>query len=570
MKTKYALLYLLTALAVILPGPFAFAKEAKVVIFPFDVHSAEDITHIQSGIAALLPSRIAVPGRIAVVDSSEVKQELTQKSQAYTMPEKLAAAKKLGADYFLAGSITKIGAAISVDSQLVDVTAGRLPMPVFTQSTGLDTIIPELNVFAKKVKDAIIGGDNPPPEEAALAREPAAAKKTRPGYAAYEKAAGAPEEIDEPPAEDAPPVRRRLKKYVPEKQKKPVFRQPAPPFEAAPYFSHDIKSKPLSFACAGDVNGDGKQELILAGSDQLRIYQVTDKALTECGAIKLTMDEHIVHVDAADINGNKTDELYISSYDGRYANSFVAEYSQGEYKRIPGKPLKYFFRIYKPADDEALLIGQEAGVSNPFSGSIFQFEWKDGRLIAREEFLLPGSHGIYSFTEADTNGDENKDYLVFDKGLFSTNYQLTIFSTTGKSTWRDIKKLGGSPSFFTKYTVNEMQEQEFIPMRIICDYFSDSDALPTVIVGKNSRKGNTVIDKLQSYNQGQVQCLAWSGSDLEPTWTSEFYKDYVTDYLVDDIDNDTRKELYIISVSGEEMFGKATNRITVYRQAAGK
>ncbi len=324
---------------------------------------------------------------------------------------------------------------------------------------------------------------------------------------------------------------------------------------------------PFSRACCGDVNGDGNKELILAGQDELRIYQVRDKTLVECGSIPLTVDEHIVHVDAADMNGNKIDELYVSSYESRQANSFVAEFSQGDYKRISGKPLKYFFRVYRPADDEALLIGQEAGISNPFSGTLFQFAWKDGSLVSREEFLMPGSHGIYSFTEADVDGDESRDYLVFDKGLFTTNHRLTFFSTTGKITWRDTQNLGGSPNFFNKIVVSDMHEQEFVPLRIICDYFSDTDALPTVIVAKNSRGKERLIDKLLNYTQGEVQCLAWNGADLATIWTSSQVHDYVADYIVDDIDNDSVKELCIVSVSGEEMFGKATNRITVYRAA---
>ena len=35
---------------------------------------------------------------------------------------------------------------------------------------------------------------------------------------------------------------------------------------------------------------------------------------------------------------------------------------------------------------------------------------------------------------------------------------------------------------------------------------------------------------------------------------------------VSDFDGDKKKELYILSVSGEGMFGKAENRITVFKQ----
>jgi len=495
-----------------------------------------------------------------------VQQEFAQKPKNLSLQERLSLTKKLGAEYFLAGTITKIGATISIDAQLVSVNSSGQPLPVFVQSPDLDGIIPQLSTFAQNVKEKIIADLNPALEEAGTVAERAAPKKATAYSGRYETTAEEPEELEPPPEEEPPPpVRRRRKRPVPVKPKKPVFKMPPAPFEPSPWFAYDIKSKPCSTVCCGDVNGDGKKELILAGQDELRIYQVKDKALIECAAIKITMDEHIVHVDAADMNGNKTDELYVSSYEGHYANSFVVEFSQGDYKRISDKPLKYFFRVYRPVDTDALLIGQEAGISSPFSGTLFQFEWKDGSLISREEFLMPGSHGIYSFTEADVDGDESRDYLVFDKGLFTTNHQFTIFSTTGRITWRDTKKLGGSPNFFNKFVVSEMPEQEFTPPRIICDYFRDTDALPTVIVAKNSRGEERFIDKLMNYTQGEVQCLAWNGTDLATIWTSSQVHDYITDYIVADIDNDGQKELCMVSVSGEGVFGKATNRITVYR-----
>jgi hypothetical protein len=55
---------------------------------------------------------------------------------------------------------------------------------------------------------------------------------------------------------------------------------------------------------------------------------------------------------------------------------------------------------------------------------------------------------------------------------------------------------------------------------------------------------------------------------MQPNWSSGFVGDYVTDYVLEDFDNDGEKELYILSVSDEGFLGKAKNKITAFKQAA--
>ena len=42
----------------------AWAGELRIAIFPFSVHTQDDIAYIRDGITSLLPSRIAVSGKL--------------------------------------------------------------------------------------------------------------------------------------------------------------------------------------------------------------------------------------------------------------------------------------------------------------------------------------------------------------------------------------------------------------------------------------------------------------------------------------------------------------------------
>ena len=549
-----ALLCLLTAAAE--------AKEAKLVLFPFEANSAEDLSSVQAGIATMLPGRLSMPGQIIVLEPPGVKVEAGQKVRSIPAADQLAIAKKAGADFLLAGSITKIGAVISIDARLVKTAAGDSPVPIFVQSQGFDAIIPQLNILAQKARNTIAESISPDkPAAGSLAADDGEYGQPRRRSRSYGTAAEEPEDVYQPHP------RRPMGKpsrFDSDKPRRTYGTGPAALFEPAPSFSATVKGKPLHYLCSGDVNGDGKKELVAAGPDSVCIFQLSGGALAKIAEIPVGIDEHVVHVDAGDFNGNGIDELYVSCYETQNARSFIVEFQQNQYKRIAERQ-RWFYRAYRLSDASVKLIGQEAGTVSPFSGDIYTMEWKEGKLISREQFILPGGRGIYGFGEGDIDADGVTDFLIFDKGFFNTEPELIMVSTTSKTVWRDTKKLGGTPNFFNKYTTaNEMEQKEYVPLRIIC-----ADIMPdgrwAVIVAKNYRRGGDIVSKLFDFNEGQLQCLLWDGADLSPNWSAPVVSDYVADYLFDDIDKDGVHEIVMLSSQSEGLSGSSVNRISMFK-----
>ena len=146
-------MFLIVIAILILSSNDAIARLVKVVVFPFDVYAKEDLGYIQSGLSTMISSRITVPGKITVVDNYVLKGGLAQKSQQYSLTEKRTLVKKLGADFFITGSITKIKDNISVDSLLFDVMENGDSTPVVIQIIRLSDIIPEIDNFSQKIKN---------------------------------------------------------------------------------------------------------------------------------------------------------------------------------------------------------------------------------------------------------------------------------------------------------------------------------------------------------------------------------------------------------------------------------
>ena len=156
MKINKLILTTLVSILIILAGSAAAAKETNVALFEFDVNSKEELGYLKSGISALLPSRISVPKKINVIEDYLIKKELA-KNPEKTLPNMTSIAEKLGADFMIFGSITKLGENISIDASLVDILNDKKSTPVFIQSIGIDNMIPEINNFAKKIKGLITG-----------------------------------------------------------------------------------------------------------------------------------------------------------------------------------------------------------------------------------------------------------------------------------------------------------------------------------------------------------------------------------------------------------------------------
>ncbi|MCX5904277.1 MAG: hypothetical protein NTV89_12590 [Proteobacteria bacterium] len=547
MSKKLLLTALLLNAFVFIACNTACAGELRIAIFPFSVHTQDDISYIRDGITSLLPSRIAVSGRLSVIDSFLIRSELGKLPADHPLTTDVSLGKKLNADYILIGSITKIGANVSLDTRLVSSTDPDDVTPFFIQSIGLNDMLPQLTSFGARVRQKILGSG--PETEAAAAQTKAA----RPAASGDEQAAD--ETLESPLESEYQTV------VQPRGEKKP------PLFDASSFYSLDLPGESLHCMTSADVDGDGTNELLLSGEHRVLIYKWAEGGLKLTGELKTGTDEHVVRIDTSDTNKNGRDEIFVSSFEKSAPNSYVLEAKEGSYSRI-AKSLPWFFRIYQPPGKRLMIMGQNAGDTNPFGNMIYTFSWKNNTLEARNEFLIPESLQLYSFVQADIDGDGRLEYIAFNKGILSYQYQLTIFSSLGRMRWRDQHlKLGGEVNYFTKRVYgNDIEQKEFLPMRILCDDYNQDGRLD-LITGRNSKKGNVLTARLTQYNQGEVCCLNWDGYDLSQNWSSGMMDGYVADYGVFDLDGDGRKEIFILSVTESGMLSRGKNRLTVFRQA---
>jgi len=163
MKIKVILSWLLLAFILILPSPSITQtrdpnKVYKVGILPFVINSQENLDYLREGINDILTSRITVEERVVVIERSIVEQALYEEKPMRL--DEAAAAKigtRIGADYIVFGSITKIGDYISLDARLISIAEEKPPVTVYTQQKGIDDVMVKIGDFAQDIGYKILG-----------------------------------------------------------------------------------------------------------------------------------------------------------------------------------------------------------------------------------------------------------------------------------------------------------------------------------------------------------------------------------------------------------------------------
>ncbi|MFH1059473.1 MAG: outer membrane protein assembly factor BamA [Pseudomonadota bacterium] len=115
------------------------AEPAKVAVFPFDVFSREPLDQMRQGLQEMLIKKLRTEG-VAVLDAADVNQALAQSGKPLDLTLARNLAGKLGAEYAIYGSLTKIGNNVSLDAKLLDVLGMRRPQSVFAEGAGMDAL----------------------------------------------------------------------------------------------------------------------------------------------------------------------------------------------------------------------------------------------------------------------------------------------------------------------------------------------------------------------------------------------------------------------------------------------
>jgi len=463
------------------------------------IYSQENLDYLREGIYDILTSRITVEGRIVVIERSAVERALYEEKP--TRLDEAAATKigmKIGADYIVLGSITKVGDYISLDARLVSITEEKPPLTAFTQHKGIDDVMVKIGDFAQDIGYKILG-------RRTMAGRPGDLRQGR-GIERLDR-----DSID---------------------------------YKKSQTFGFEIKGLDI-----GDVDGDGKNELVVMDNNNLYIFKYDGEKLRFFQKIEQGFEHNFLTLDVADLNRNGHAEIIVTSVVEDDLRSFILEYEEGKFKKITEKA-GWFFRVLNHPKEGPILLGQRRGSDGVPVDPIYRMVWKKKSFEKGPKMKFPSETMIFGLTMADIRGKGKPEVIAFDK--FD---RLNIFSEDGKGRWRSRDRFGGTNTYYDtkrKYDPGFKPQEAppwrtFIPGRILIrDLYRDGTP-PQVIVNKNEFSSR-LSNRIRSYEKGEIQSLVWEEDTLIPSWKTREIKGYVADYQVKDVENDGNDELVVAVV----------------------
>jgi TolB-like protein len=532
----------------------AVAAPARVAILPFDMHAEKDLTFLQEGIMDMLGSRIAYQDQVEVISKSETRAALESVKGFQGESRALLIGAKLKADYVLFGSITVFGESVSIDAKMVDVTSQKPPLPFFAQTRGMADVIPQINQFATDINAAVFG--RAAPQRTVAAAPPSTGVAPSPAIPAAPVVDPRmhPEKLlQSGVTSGTPPQTQGQSAGQPYQAPNPAFVAIEPVGGAgdnAPTYWKSRSFKTLINGLAiADVDNDGRQEAVIATEKRLSIYRMENGRLIKVAEKAETRTSTYIGVDVADINGNGTPEIYVSSLGPKRASvdSFVMEFDGTDYKTIHGSD-NWFYRVAKTVDRGTILMGQRmrAAENSIFYNPIREMQWQGSDLVPATQLLKGGKANLMGATYGDVTQSGQSSMIAYSKAD-----RLRIYSATGEEIWEDAERTGGNMTYYNLPKVDPGQEnKQYFPLRVQTADI-DRNGKTEVLVALHEELTNNMLRSFRQFSKARIECKEWNGLALASKWKTQEFSGRASDFVVGDIDNDGSDELVVAVVAKE-------------------
>lgn len=517
---------ILTCDALLTAQPKDSGKVYRVAILPFQIHSQENLDYLREGIYDMLSSRIAAEGKIIVVERTAVEKAFYDE-RPMRLDETVAKriGMRVGADYIVLGSLTKIGDYISLDARLISITEEKPPLGAFTQHKGIEEMMLKIGEFAEDIGYKITG------------RRATASRPAGPGHPYL----------------------------VPPKKELGRFDPAGLGFSKSQTFPLEIKGLDI-----GDVDGDKKNELIMMDQHTLYIFSYDGEKLKLILKVEQGNEHNFLTLDVADVNRNGVAEIIVTSVAEDNLRSFILEYEDGKFKKI-AEDENWYFRVLDHPKEGPLLMGQRMSAEGTVvsrGAPIYRFVWKKNSFERGPKMDLPKEATIFGLTVADIRSQGTFDFVMLEDAE-----RLNVISADRKISWRSKRLYGGTNNFYETSKTRDpgwsykertvVPWRVFIPGRILAKDL-DGDGIKEVIVNAN-RRSSKLTDRNRTFDTAEIYSLIWQEGMLDTHWKTREINGYVPDFQVKDVDNDGNEELVVAVVQQGTLTEKVTSNISFFK-----
>lgn len=515
-KNAIALFFLVALIMVVGNGNCQTEKRSNTLIFTvFDTTSAGSYAYLRDSVRGIMTSRLAAKPGVAILDRALSEQELA------ALKNRQPGEKVKGvADYLVSGGLYGLKSGLSIQVTVYPIATEKEVLRFEKLVKNQDNLLPELErlvgeialALGSEAKQAPVPGTLPAGGgegvSAFVTAHPEAAYKKSQHTGVVAAVAGSKVEVK------AKEGKKNLS------------------------FNGEIRA----FA-AGDVDGDGEEEMVVLSGTTLELYRLGGKSILKAGGAKLSASLECHALNLADLDSDGNQEIYLSCTDNLDVSSVIVDWQQATSQFvITAENIPWYIRPLSLPGKGWRLAGQKRGFEKTelLKAGVYLLEQRDGRSAVEAERLpLPKGVNLFDFVYADLDGDRSYETIAVDG-----RERMKVYSSTNELLWVSKNNYGGSKVYLgpsrggavsdqdrKNFTVDEDFDRQmyFVPGRLLVSDV-DGDGREEVVVNQNSKSVLSFLEKVRIYNDGVVVGLAWDGEAMVESWRSGTFRGYIVGF----------------------------------------
>ena len=299
----------------------------------------------------------------------------------------------------------------------------------------------------------------------------------------------------------------------------------------------------------GDLDGDGKQEIVAVTYNTVTVYQRQEGGLRAVAVYNGDKLDRFVWVCVADINRDGKSEIFVTNLRrrnlfgntvekaGQGANvdweplSLVLSYSAGKLTVLAEK-VPYMLNAVELAKRGKVVIGQQKGADTTFRPEISEMQLQRRELKPLVTLPLPSRCNVYNFAKSDINNDGVDEVVVIDQ-----ENRLLVLSASGDQLWKGSSRFGATSNLIEGKNQDRRYNQidyVCIPSPIIITDLNQ-DGIAEIIVNDNLGQGRFQPEGFKYYDKGQITSLSWNQMGLVENWKTTEVSGMITAFRIGDL-----------------------------------
>ena len=316
-----------------------------------------------------------------------------------------------------------------------------------------------------------------------------------------------------------------------------------------------LRSQTLPYAAVGmvvaDVNGDGKNEIVVLSEKRLYVYRWDNGRLVPLGEYDISPRLTPILVRSIDMDRDNTDEIVLSTYDaeGTTPYAFILSFKGNKFTELVKRAPYYVNVVRVMPDFMPTLVGQKGDPNRIFSRSgVYEMAKQGDSLIQVKKIALPSGVNALNFAYLPGKAGEETDKLV----MLTDDEHLRVFAPSGGQLSQTDEKFSGAAVGIAEQTHMPgmgknnilIPSNYFIPLRMVPNDL-ERDGTWEIMVNKPISVSAQFFENYRFYPEGEIHNLYWDGVGLSLQWKTRRIKGSVVDFDISDPNNDGTRDLVV-------------------------